>query len=740
MEQLPARDVANQAESFGAATVAFLKQLFAVIRRRKLLLCTGLLLVYGLGALYYFSRDSVYESRASVLVHLVGDALTGRSDDRLNYIPTHMQLITSTAVLDRALERLKANDAESRDWPSTEGLADGVKVSCQKDTEILTIAYRTKDKARAAKVVEAVVGSYLDFVNETHRSTSKDILQILTQQRDELDRQLRDKESQLLALQQKEGILTLDDDRNNIAMARVLAVNNSLTQARVHRLELEARYRSLQEAIARGEPVEGFLLRYLDRLGTDTVSQNLGLKQNSETWQFQQASVRREIVRDQMELQRLTTMYGPHHPKVKMLEEQIHLIEPFTNPERQTPEQKAQSERDMQALAVQMLQEDIKEAKALEADLQQQCNAEKEAALKLNSRLAPFVALEIELKRLRNFYDTINNRMRQVNLGGDYGAITTQVIEPPQEPTAPVSPDPKKVAATTTLLGLFFGLGLCYLFEWWDTGYRSPEDIAQHLGLPVLGHIPWMSHPSEGQALELILEHSPQSAAAEAIRTLRTALMLCDAPPRKLTVTSPEPGDGKTLIVANLAVAFAKSGLRTLVIDGDMRRSRFHQIFQLGRTAGLSELLQQDAVTEAELLAAARATSVANLHVLPSGPNPPNPTELLTGERLAKILAWADTHYDRVICDAPPILAVSDCALIGRLLDGALMVIRADKNDRVSAARARDALRAMNCPVLGVIANSVHAGGTYGYGYGYYRQPAYYGPDHGDDGQNRQAA
>ncbi|HEV3257725.1 MAG TPA: hypothetical protein VG013_12645, partial [Gemmataceae bacterium] len=502
MDQLPARDADNQAESFGAATAAFLKQMLAVIRRRKLLLCTGLLLVYGLGALYYFSRDSVYESRASVLVHLVGDALTGRNDERPNYIPTHIQLITSTAVLDRARERLKANDTASTDWPSTEALADGIKVSCQKDTEILTIAYRTKDKAVAATVVEAVVGSYLDFVNETHRSTSKDVLQILTQQRDELDRQLRDKETQLLALQQKEGVLTLEDDKNNVAMARVLAVNNSFTQAQVHRLEIEARYQSLEAAIARGESVEGFLLRYLDRLGTDTVSQNLGLKQASEAAQFQQDSVRREIVRDQLELQRLTSMYGPQHPKVKVLQEQIRLIEPFTNPERMTPERKTQSGRELQALALQLLQDDIKEAKTLEVELQQQCNIEKEAALKLNSRLAPFVALEIELKRLRGFYDTINNRIRQVNLGGDYGAITTQVIEPPQEPTTPVAPDLKKVALSTSFLGLFFGLGLCYLFEWWDTGYRGPEDIAVHLGLPVLGHIPRMSLPAEGRPLE----------------------------------------------------------------------------------------------------------------------------------------------------------------------------------------------------------------------------------------------
>jgi capsular exopolysaccharide synthesis family protein len=642
-------------------------------------------------------------------------------------MPTHIRLVTSTAVVDRAIEKMKLMDQEkeqSRDWPGPDQLVDGLKVTSQKDTEILEIAYRTKDKSAAVPVVDAVVGSYLDFVNETHRSTSRDILQILTQQKDELDKQLREKEEALLTLQEKEGVLTSSDEKSNVAMSRVLTVNESLTQARVHRLELEARYNSLKLAIARKEPLEAYLLRYLDRMGPDLIAQSLGLHQNTESFMFQQDSVRRAIVADQLELDRLRSIYGPKHPKVLMLEEKIRLTSQSLTPEKMTPERKHESEKELQDLAIKLLESDIKEAKGLEEDLQKQCEAEKAVAVAFNAQRAPLVALEMDLKRLRSFYDTVNLRIRQVNLGGDAGAISTQVIEPPQEPIAPVSPNLKKVALTCTLLGLFFGMILCYLFEWWDTGYRGPEDIVHHLNLAVIGHVPRMTPGKNGKALELVMDHTPRSAEAEAFRTMRTAMMLCDAPPSKFTITSPEPGDGKTLILSNLAIAFAKSGMRVLLIDGDLRRPRLRELFDLPRSIGLSQLLQDVEFKEADLENAIQRTAVANLDVLPSGPNPPNPTELLTGEKFGRMLAWAEKRYDRILCDAPPILAVSDCALIGRRLDGAFLVIRADKNDRIMAGRARDTLHGMNCNVLGVIVNSLFTGDTYGYAY--YRKSSYY--------------
>ncbi len=492
----------------------------------------------------------------------------------------------------------------------------------------------------------------------------------------------------------------------------------------MHRLELEARSQALKKAIARGESIDAFLIRDLDRMGPELVAQSLGLRQESENHEFHKDAERRAIANDQLELQHLSTALGPNHPRVLMVQERIRLATEALKTDRLTPEEKAKNQQALQNLALLLLESDIKEARTVEADLKDQCQIEKAVAVEFNAKRAPYVALEMELKRLRSFYDTLNLRIRQVDLGGDAGAISTQVIEPAQEPTAPVEPNLKKIGLVSALLGLLCGLALCYLFEWWDTSYRGPEDIAQHLGLPVYGHVPRMTEQKEGKTLELVMDQAPKSAAADAFRTVRTALMLSATPPKTFTITSPESGDGKTLILTNLAIAFAKSGLRVLLIDGDMRRPRLRDIFKLPRTPGLSDLLQQSDTSDAEVGKFVQKTSVANLDLLPSGINPPNPTELLTSDRFAKIMSWSEQRYDRILCDAPPILAVSDCALIGRQLEGAFLLIRADKNDRVMATRARNALRAMNCNVLGVIVNSLVAGDAYGYAY--YRKSSYY--------------
>jgi capsular exopolysaccharide synthesis family protein len=195
------------------------------------------------------------------------------------------------------------------------------------------------------------------------------------------------------------------------------------------------------------------------------------------------------------------------------------------------------------------------------------------------------------------------------------------------------------------------------------------------------------------------------------------------------------PDDGKTAVLTNLAITFAQSGLRTLLIDADLRRPRLSRIFQVSGSPGLAQLLEGGDLGAEHFRAAVQATAVERLHLLPSGPNPPNPAELLTGERLGKILAWAETKYDRILCDAPPILAVSDCAILGRSLDGILFVVHADKGDRVVTTRARDILERMNCRLLGVVVNGVSSAGAYGY---YHYQGLKYSAYHHHSGDQAQ--
>jgi succinoglycan biosynthesis transport protein ExoP len=252
--------------------------------------------------------------------------------------------------------------------------------------------------------------------------------------------------------------------------------------------------------------------------------------------------------------------------------------------------------------------------------------------------------------------------------------------------------------------------GLCLLRELRDSRLKSLEDVRLCLRQPVLGNVVHFSGTVDRNAALADRAHpllrylmAPHSLEAENFRSLRTALsVVCETRDAKvIQVTSPEPGDGKTTTVANLAVAVAQSGQRVLLIDADLRRPNCHRLFRMPADIGLSDVLKG----ELEFLNAVRETAVPNLSLLPSGTLPTNPAELLSSPRLGQLLRAARDEFDVVFVDAPPLLAVSDPCVIARQIDGLLLVVRLGKNSVESAAQSRDLIRTNGLQVLGVVAN-----------------------------------
>jgi capsular exopolysaccharide synthesis family protein len=213
---------------------------------------------------------------------------------------------------------------------------------------------------------------------------------------------------------------------------------------------------------------------------------------------------------------------------------------------------------------------------------------------------------------------------------------------------------------------------------------------------------------------------APNTPSTEPFRTLRTSILLNPAATSRLLISSSEPADGKTTVAINLAVAFAQAGKRTLLIDADLRKPGLTTRLDLKSHAGLADLLVADAAIEHAVAECIVHTEQPSLHVLSTGRRRPNPAELLGNGRLTDLLAWAEANYDQVLVDCPPVLAVSDAHLMGRLVDGALLVVRPEKNHRRTVVRAVESLTSAGCAVIGVVANGITAAeGGYGYGYGY---------------------
>ena len=208
----------------------------------------------------------------------------------------------------------------------------------------------------------------------------------------------------------------------------------------------------------------------------------------------------------------------------------------------------------------------------------------------------------------------------------------------------------------------------------------------------------------------LVALTEPKSAAAEAFRTLRTNIQFAspDKPVHTILATSTRPDDGKSTTIANLAITFAASGSRTVLVDADLRRPHIHKIFNLPNDAGLTTLVSD--IARAESMTGVspplQETQVPNLRVLTSGPVPPNPAEILASQRMAELLETLRADAEYVLIDAPPIIAVADAAILAPRVDGVILVVNAGKTRRDLAVKARDMLRQVNANILGVVLNN----------------------------------
>lgn len=231
----------------------------------------------------------------------------------------------------------------------------------------------------------------------------------------------------------------------------------------------------------------------------------------------------------------------------------------------------------------------------------------------------------------------------------------------------------------------------------------------------------------------LVSQHDPKSPVAEAYRVLRTNLNFAalDRPFKTLLVTSPGPEEGKSTTIANLAVVMAQSGVSTLLVDCDLRKPVLHKIFQLDNARGLTNLLVDREARPQDFV---RETLLPGLHVLTSGPLPPNPSELLASRRMSELIEELKPHYGVVLFDSPPVVAVADAAILAAKVDGVLLVVRSHKSKNDMALEAKSLLDKANANILGVVVNGLPPRGEGGYYYYYYY---YYGGDSkGSPGKN----
>lgn len=294
-----------------------------------------------------------------------------------------------------------------------------------------------------------------------------------------------------------------------------------------------------------------------------------------------------------------------------------------------------------------------------------------------------------------------------------------QLVTPAVAPTGPIRPTPRRNAVLGVVVGLMLGVGLAFLFEFLDTTLKGKEDVERAVpGLPIVGLIPALPNWKDDKSTVVISVTDPRSPAAEAYRSVRTSIqfMGLDKRIRVIQVTSPGQAEGKSTTISNLAVALANAGQRVVIVDADLRRPRIHHFFGLDNAVGLTSVLVGDVDLPSALQPAA---GLKRVHVLASGPIPPNPSELLATARMGQLLETLSDHADIVLVDCPPVLPVTDATVLAPKVDATLLVVRASKTHQGQLRRATEVLTSVQAPLMGVVVNGISGEEGYGYAYGY---------------------
>ncbi len=681
------------------------------------------------GAAYYAVATRYYRSNAKLMViEQSGDEFSkmGEQAGADNLMATQKELVRSPVVVRRAIDSLPPEhrvdllEVPPHKW--VDNISRRLTSSTTRKTNFVSVGYESRDPEAAAGVVRAVIDSYLSFVEETHRGTAADVLDVLTTERDQLASDLENKQHVLQQSRERVGHLSLPDREDVIdpIIARAIRINDSLLEAQQVRLDLQASMITLQGAIARNEDLRQHIALVQETIGEKVMLAAMGMADNDMSVLADQQTALLEI---ESELAKLAPFYAAEHPTIKSLKQQAAIKRQYlAEYHNLNARPDSAGNQDLATMLTSMLQQALDQAYERERQLESSFQLARAEASRQSGQLVGLEMLQREVNRLEKLHDVLFDKIATVDIHQVQAPIRATIVEEPLPNLEASSPKLRTILVGSILSGLMLGFGVAYIQDLLDDRFGSPEEITLQLGVRVLALVRQLQ-ALPGKGLETVqMVANPQAVDSEAFRTLRTSIALSTEVSERLVISSSEPGDGKTTISANLAASYALSGKRTLVIDADLRKPGMTTLLDLKGHAGVTDVLsaREEIGTVAE--SCLHHTSLENLDVIPAGPRRPDPAELLLGPNFAELLAWADAHYDQVLVDCPPTLAVSDAQIIGRLVDGVVLVVTPEKNHRRLVARACHNFQSAGIPLIGIVANRITQqshGYGYGYGYGY---------------------
>ncbi len=741
------RDARNQSQVvWSGGTIDYV----GLARRYALWLVCGMVSGILLGHMIFRAYGPEYTATAKVLVskRMSGPISENSEAETWGDRAEHIALIMSPLIVEKAvkLHELDKLPSLALSKDPAEDVLDSIKVqrSAGEDRSFLNVLDVTCTNANrddAKKICHAVIDAYHVYLRENHEENTGELLKLVNRATGDLKQQIDETEAayekfrKTAPIHMKTTIRGAGGERTasatNVHQENLAALELEQQRLLVQKADVQSKIQSMQKGLAQGQSRE----ELATMIQLFTVPQSKSAQAPSSLAAAGGAnSIDGQLLPLILREKQLLLEYGEDWPEVQTVRAQIATLRQYYVQQGAvgavgTPAGNAgivpayrpgQSGRPMptQSLAktsngldlidvyLASLNQELDALNIREQEIERLYKSEFNRARELSGFLEENRQFNDDLDRLHGLWASIKVQASKVNIEKENLGYSLKVIAPAKDQLSLKRVIKLYGAGIVAVMGLV--CGLIFLRELMDTTLKSVEEIRASIPLPILGSVPSFNSKAPGitgSALQTALcyYHRPGSPEAEAYRSLRTSFLVTLREGQRIVqVTSPEPGDGKSTLAANLAIAMAQSGKRVLLIDSDLRRPTIHSLFGLRRDIGVTEVLSG----EIDLLTAAQQTVVDGLAVLTCGNLPSNPAELLASAGYAKMLKDAEQEFDIVLVDTPPLLAVSDPSIVASNTDGLVLVLRMGKNKRNSVRRVTELIDTNNIRVIGVVCNA----------------------------------
>ena len=611
--------------------------------------------------------------------------------------------------------------------------SQSLKVAPLRGTRILAVTFESHDPNRAAQIANAIIESYKSAYLHSHYTATAEASSWLTTQLADLKANVEDSEKKLSDFEKENSILGLDvaapsDSKSggtgglhSPVIEKLNALNQELTQAEANRIEKEAIFRFANSGNA--EAIAGIAQDPLAQQSHSAVlTQEAGLS-NLNTLLLQIGQIRLGLVN-------AGTKYGENSRHLKFY---------------QTQAQELESQLHAEVARIGKIAEaDFKLARQSEADIRSQFERQQGLANQLNEKAVQFAILSQEAFSRKKLYEDLYTKLQEANVSAGIKATDITIIDPARSESQPVRPNVRSNVMVGFLVGLFLGIAGAVVWDAVDRTLITPSQVEEITGKHVIGVIPSSGSRGPIYGARLLKKQAdaavpsdavdamwmlsrPHSAHAEACRSLRTAILLSrpGGGPCVVLITSSIAGEGKTTVTANVGIAFAQLNKKVLIIEGDMRRPMMKHILEVPSGLGLSNVLTGSASLDDAILKDIR---VSGLDVLPSGPHPPLPSEILGSPAFESLLLNLRSRYNIILIDSPPALIVTDAVIMSAQADAVIWIARAGAVVKPVLSRAAVLINRAKMPVIGFVVNGIDVHSPdyrYEY-YGYESSNAYY--------------